>query len=73
MAVGESRPFNDTEMRLRYLETERGNHLTRVSSDTGGGNPTFTLTRAFDNTIVGSAGASLATVKTHSPVVDPTI
>ena len=73
MALGESKQYNDTEMRLRYLATERGNHLGRVTSDAGGGNATYTLTRAVDNTIVGSAGATLATIKTHGRAVDPTI
>jgi len=60
---------NNTTMRLRYLASERGEHLT---SQISGGNETFTVIRAYDRGSVYAPGSSVATVKGHYTSIDPT-
>ena len=60
---------SDTDMRLRYLESEKGNVLTPVIS---GSNETYNVAKDYDGSAV-STGASLSTVRSACVSVDPSI
>jgi hypothetical protein len=57
----------DTQMRMQYLATEIGCQL-RLDSPT-----TYSLVKAYDNTLVTGPGATLASTENLHLGVDPTI
>ena len=73
MAIGETKNYSDLERRVKYLCSERGVSAHRTTSDSGSGAAAYTLTKAIDNSLVGSANAVIATVQTFARVIDPTV
>ena len=64
----------NTEMRLRYLASEKGDWLRFDTLDILPATAaTLSLIRAYDGSVAVGTGASLATIATAVVAVDPTI